>query len=597
MRLIIFTLLIQTLSISCYYSQNNGLLKKETITTFWGENEKQIRSVGTYQTSGYSNIGAKTGKWIHFYKNGNLQEESNYYLGQLNGEYKTYYLNGKLKIRTFYTLGKIDSIFEAFYQDGTFAENGKYNILPKINRKDTTAINYWFKRNEEIDPYKSDFWEYYYENGKLMEKSYFKDGSDTTEYIDEFYESSGDTLIWKGEGNRKTYYSSSKLKTIVKYKNGLKNGDFKLFKPNGHIRKTGTYINGEMSGKWRELYLSTDTIYQDLEYKNGLKNGLFKEYYVNGKISMNGNYTNDLKNGDWTYSFINGAFDMKGAFKNDKQNGFWTFYYPKGIEYYKGNFINGQKDGKWDFFYNTGKIWKKGEYKYDQKNGFWTTKFENGTTAMEGNYVMNKENGIWKSWYDNGQLKDNGSFNLGKMDNKWVGYYTNGQMKYSGEYEDDYKINSWVYYSVKGEIIETRNYKVLNTRSMLIPNENRMVKKSVADGKWMKYSEYDQSIKSEENYSEGKLNGKCSYYFPGGIIPNRIVNYNNGLLEGNYQNFTRKGNIISETNYKNNRKHGDVKIYSKRGKLISHIVYKDGIKVKDVINKINFKYNSPTKKK
>ena len=333
MRLIIFTLLIQTLSISCYYSQNNGLLKKETITTFWGENEKQIRSVGTYQTSGYSNIGAKTGKWIHFYKNGNLQEESNYYLGQLNGEYKTYYLNGKLKIRTFYTLGKIDSIFEAFYQDGTFAENGKYNILPKINRKDTTAINYWFKRNEEIDSYKSDFWEYYYENGKLMEKSYFKDGSDTTEYIDEFYESSGDTLILKGEGNRKTYYSSSKLKTIVKYKNGLKNGDFKLFKPNGRIRKTGTYINGEMSGKWRELYLSTDTIYQDLEYKNGLKNGLFKEYYVNGKISMNGNYINDLKNGDWTYSFINGAFDMKGAFKNDKQNGFWTFYLV--IELYK----------------------------------------------------------------------------------------------------------------------------------------------------------------------------------------------------------------------------------------------------------------------
>ena len=32
------------------------------------------------------------------------------------------------------------------------------------------------------------------------------------------------------------------------------------------------------------------------------------------------------------------------------------------------------------------------------------------------------------------------------------------------------------------------------------------------------------------------------------------------------------------------------------GKLISHIVYKEGIKVKDLINKINFKYNSPTKK-
>ena len=30
---------------------------------------------------------------------------------------------------------------------------------------------------------------------------------------------------------------------------------------------------------------------------------------------------------------------------------------------------------------------------------------------------------------------------------------------------------------------------------MLIPDENRMVKKSVADGKWIKYNEYDQSIK------------------------------------------------------------------------------------------------------
>ena len=105
----------------------------------------------------------------------------------------------------------------------------------------------------------------------------------------------GDTLITDGKGYRKTYYSSSKLKTVVKYNNGLKNGVFELYKPNGLIRKTGTYLNGEMSGLWRELYLTTDTVYQELEYKNGLKNGLFKEYYVNGKISMEGNYIKDLK--------------------------------------------------------------------------------------------------------------------------------------------------------------------------------------------------------------------------------------------------------------------------------------------------------------
>ena len=70
--------------------------------------------------------------------------------------------------------------------------------------------------------------------------------------------------------------------------------------------------------------------------------------------------------------------------------------------------------------------------------------------------------------------------------------------------------------------------------------------------------------KSEENYAEGKLHGRCTYFYPGGIIANRIVNYKNGLMEGNYQNFNRKGSLISETNYKKNRKNGDVKIYSKR---------------------------------
>ena len=42
-----------------------------------------------------------------------------------------------------------------------------------------------------------------------------------------------------------------------------------------------------------------------------------------------------------------------------------------------------------------------------------------------------------------------------------------------------------------------------------------------------------------------------STIIPRGVITNREVNYKNGLLDGSYKNFTRKGNIISETNYKN----------------------------------------------
>lgn len=596
MRYLLCYLTILAIPFKYTVAQKDGLLKNEKITTYWDNDEKQVRSIGFYQTSGYSNIGAKTGKWIHFYKNGKTQEISNYYKGELNGIYKSYYLNGNLNIKTFYVLGKIDSIFEAYYENGLLAEKGSYLINPEISFNDTSSLDYWIKKNEKIRSSKCNRWEYFYEQGELMEKSHFNK-NDSTELIDFFYDQSGEVLINNGKGVRKTYYPSNKIKSIVEYSNGQKNGLYQLFKPNGEIRKTGKYKNGKITGNWVELFITSDSIYQKTEYKNGMKNGMFQEFYSNGNINMDGEYIDDLKNGIWNYYFVNGSSDMNGGFLNNQQDGFWTFYYPKGLEYYKGEFSNGQKTGNWEFFYNDGAIWKKGEFKFDQKNGFWRTKFENGMIAMEGNYSMNKEDGLWKSWYGNGQLKDEGSFNLGKMNNSWVGYYTNGQKKYSGEYEDDYKMNLWTYWSEKGNIIETRNYILETSKSNLVKNDVRVIKKSVADGKWIKYSEYDQSIKSEENYAEGKLHGRCTYFYPGGIIANRIVNYKNGLMEGNYQNFNRKGGLISETNYKKNRKNGDVKIYSKPGKLISHFIYKDGLRIKDEIKKINFQYNSPTQKK
>ena len=101
--------------------QNSGLLKPEKITTYWNKEKQQIRSIGTYHTNGYSKIGAKSGNWIHYFKNGTIQEISNYYKGALNGVYKSYYINGNLKIKTFYTLGKVDSTFEAYYFNGNLA--------------------------------------------------------------------------------------------------------------------------------------------------------------------------------------------------------------------------------------------------------------------------------------------------------------------------------------------------------------------------------------------------------------------------------------------------------------------------------------------
>ena len=256
--------------INSFLGQNSGLLKPEKITTYWNKEKQQIRSIGTYHTNGYSKIGAKSGNWIHYFKNGTIQEISNYYKGALNGVYKSYYINGNLKIKTFYTLGKVDSTFEAYYFNGNLAEKGKYTIRPNIFSKDTLTLDYWIHKNELLSSNKTGIWKYYYEKGTLMEKTYFLE-KDSIEYIDLFIDIAGDTIIKDGEGIRKSYYPSQKIKSLVEYKNGLENGLYKLFKPNGKVRKKGEYINGEKSGKWMESFLTNDSTYQLVEFTNWVK--------------------------------------------------------------------------------------------------------------------------------------------------------------------------------------------------------------------------------------------------------------------------------------------------------------------------------------
>ena len=58
--------------ISSIFGQNSGLLKPEKITTYWNKEKNQIRSVGMYHTNGYAKIGAKSGNWVNYFKNGNM---------------------------------------------------------------------------------------------------------------------------------------------------------------------------------------------------------------------------------------------------------------------------------------------------------------------------------------------------------------------------------------------------------------------------------------------------------------------------------------------------------------------------------------------
>jgi len=568
----------------------NGMLKFDKKTTYWDKDHKIPRSIGYYRASGSSSIGEKFGKWKFFYKDGGLEEISNYYDGKLNGAVQQFYSNGNIKFKGYFYLGVPNNSFEVYHTNGKLAEEGNFNSIPDSIEENT--FKYW-NVIEFLPAIKVGEWKSYYESGRLKTVTQFKD-SDTLEYLTSYFDTSGTKLVSNGNGTIKENYYSKKPKLVTTYKNGLKDGVHKSWNANGTVKEEGAYKDGLQTSNWKYYFFVSGKIYQEIGFIEGEKHGFFEEHMPNEIVSIKGNYKHGKKDSIWAYYFEDGQLDMQGNFVTDLQDGHWKYWYPNGKIYYEGDYKTGKKDGYWEFFYNNEQLWRDGEYRNDKKDGVWNFFYESGVPLMTGSFNEDLEHGAWVSYYENGQEKDRGSYDQGKMTASWEGWYPNGKKKYEGNYLNDMRTGNWKFYSDKGKLTDDGNFKILKTKDEESVGYNfTLVKEqSYKHGPWKSYSTIDYKLTSTGTYNRGRQTGKWKYYYPGGKVITYENTYNSkGKLSGVSKSYSRRGKVISEIGYKDGKKHGDVKTYAKKGKLIQHLVYKNGIKTKDVLNKQTYKYS------
>lgn len=111
----------------------------------------------------------------------------------------------------------------------------------------------------------------------------------------------------------------------------------------------------------------------------------------------------------------------------------------------------------------------------------------------------------------------------------------------------------------------------------------------------------DNTLQEEGLARNGVKEGTWAIYHPGGVFPEKVISYADGMYNGPYMEFNERGqlalratyknNILdgpwgkyrfgrpeAEANYKNGKFHGTYKEYdSSTGKLIKEINYKDGV--------------------
>ena len=308
-------------------------------------------------------------------------------------------------------------------------------------------------------------------------------------------------------------------------KNGQKyEGYFKDQKYNGHGKFTySNILNGKREDEIPDVQIG---IYKDGEYSKPLTSEetieLSKrieefENKLNNSLPLTSSDNPQKQNsvsqgkcisGNCNFgigTFENGDGDtFSGQWKEGKQNGFGVYIRKSDGQKWEGEWKNNLWDGYGIYTYADGQILL----------GFW----------REGKIDENKK-------LDNFNNPFNKFDAQGKPDGLWITFFEESNSPYNSYVDNPYNIKNLGYY-----------------------------KNGIKDGRWLYYS--NGQILREENYKVGIKHGKFIEYWGDGFAQYRrlrkIENYNNGELDGIYQEYTHFGNnLLLECNYTNGSKNGE----------------------------------------
>jgi antitoxin component YwqK of YwqJK toxin-antitoxin module len=197
-------------------------------------------------------------------------------------------------------------------------------------------------------------WVFYYSNGnKQGEGNYFA-GDESNK---------GSSGIPKNgrQGSWIFYHPNGNIDGDSNYKDGILEGQSKIYFSDGKLKESGTYINGKASGHFI-FYHENGSVWNEVDYKEGKKFGLEIIYNEDGIKTAEYYLTNDVKNGKEKIYFPNGKLKEERNWKMGKDHGNTKHYYESGVIKSEAQFNNGRAHGQFISYFENGKIETKGNF-------------------------------------------------------------------------------------------------------------------------------------------------------------------------------------------------------------------------------------------
>ena len=378
------------------------------------------------------------GKYIEYYKNGQIKVQGNHKEGKRDGEFRVFLRNGKSAGSIFYKNGKIIKSTLV----NSMKDNASFSIL--------TDINYNLNSHEIItDEFPN----------KLL-KQYF------------IFNKNG--LL---DGESRQYYEEGDIKSISPFKNNVADGVFISYYQNGNIKEKHIYKNGNKEGEGI-FYYENGKLEEKYFMKNGKLDGEAINYFEDGKIRNKSIFKDGVLLEEEIYkdneirknTFKNEEIVQQDIYSKNKilkakkfllENGKMKIisYYENGNKQEEIFVMNELFDGDAFAYYPSGKLKEKDFFKNGKREGEAIIYYENGNVKQKSLFKNNKREGDLSMYYPSGKLLQTEKYVNGKEEGEVIEYYESGAIKEKAYFINDKQEGEHLFYDEKGNLTKTEIYK------------------------------------------------------------------------------------------------------------------------------------------
>ncbi|WP_338968887.1 toxin-antitoxin system YwqK family antitoxin [Fusobacterium nucleatum] len=378
------------------------------------------------------------GKYIEYYKNGQVKVQGNHKEGKRDGEFKAFLRNGKSAGSVVYKDGKIIKSTLV----NSMKDNASFSLV--------TDIIYNLNSHEIVTD----------EFPNQLLKQYF------------IFNKNG--LL---DGESREYYEEGDIKSVSPFKNNVADGIFISYYQNGNIKEKHTYKNGNEEGEGL-FYYENAKLEEKYFMKNGKLEGEATAYFEDGKIRNKSIFKDGVKLEEETYkddeirknTFKNGEIVQQDIYSKNKKLKAKKFFLENGktkiISYYEnGNkqeevfVINELFDGEALVYYPSGKLKEKDFFKKGKREGETIIYYENGNAKQKSTFKNDKREGDLFIYYPSGKLRQTEKFINGKAEGEVIEYYESGAIKEKAYFINDKQEKEHFFYDEKGNLTKTEIYK------------------------------------------------------------------------------------------------------------------------------------------